>query len=110
LSTDFVLWRKCWERDRPGPDPVIEEALCWMQENIPTDTPFISLVKGNNGVGEEIFRDGKIVALSDWEGAALSDSVLDLFWAQGTLELTDFGDTIRHYEQCLGSKISLERM
>jgi aminoglycoside phosphotransferase (APT) family kinase protein len=110
LGADFRLWRSYWDKDSPTPEPVIEEALCWMAENIPTDTPGIALVKGNNGVGEEIFRDNRIVAMSDWEGAALSDGVLDLFWSQGTLELIGFEKAMRHYETCVGHRVSIERM
>jgi aminoglycoside phosphotransferase (APT) family kinase protein len=110
LAADFKLWRGYWDRNLPAPEPVIEEALCWMEENIPTDTPFVSLVKGNNGVGEEIFRDHRIVAMSDWEGAALADGVIDLFWSQGTLELIGFDEAMRHYEKCVGRSVSVERM
>jgi aminoglycoside phosphotransferase (APT) family kinase protein len=107
---DFALWRGIWDDSNPAPDPVIEEALCWMQENIPADTPRISLTKGNNGLGEEIFRDNRIVAMSDWEGAALGDGLTDLFWSQGTLQLADFDEIIARYEERVGSKVSIERM
>ena len=40
------------------------------EEQLPPGGDRLSLLKGNNGVGEEIWRDGRIVALSDWELAA----------------------------------------
>ena len=36
--------------------------------------------KGTNGYGEEIFRDGRLVAMSDWELARIGDPAYD--WAQ----------------------------
>lgn len=110
LRADFELWRGYWDAKRPSADPVLEEALCWLSENIPADTPRISLVKGNNGVGEEIWRGDKIVALSDWELASLADGALDLGFSQGTMQLADFGEILRHYEQAVGSPVSPERL
>lgn len=110
LRTELRAWKKRWDERRPGPFPVIEEAVCWLDETLPRETPRISLTKGNNGVGEEIFRGDRIVAMSDWEMAALGDGVLDLAFSQGTLTLGDFGETLRHYESCVGSKVSPERL
>lgn len=110
LRAELRLWRKRWDAGRPGPFPVIEEALCWLEETLPRETPRLSLTKGNNGLGEEIFRGEKIVAMSDWELSTLSDGVIDLAFSQGTLTLADFGQTLRHYENCVGSKVSPERL
>lgn len=110
LRAELRAWKKRWDARRPGPFPIIDEAVCWLDETLPRDTPRLSLIKGNNGVGEEIFRDGKIVAMSDWELSAIGDGVLDLAFSQGTLTLGDFGETLRHYESCVGHKVSAERL
>ncbi|MET0547610.1 MAG: phosphotransferase family protein [Caulobacterales bacterium] len=110
FRSEFDQWRAHWRKGRPFADPVFDEILCWLSELIPTDTPRVSLVKGNNGVGEEIWRDGKIVAMSDWEVACLSDGISDLFWSQGTIRLIGFDQALRHYEQCMGQKVSAERL
>ena len=110
LLEELRYWRKLWDAGRTAPYPVIEEALCWLEENIPAETPRISLCKGNNGIGEEIWRSDKIIAMSDWELACLGDGVLDLAFSQGTLTLSDFGATLRHYEQCVGHDISPQRL
>ena len=110
LRAEMHAWRQRWHERRPGPYPVIDEALCWLDESLPRETPRLSLTKGNNGIGEEIFRGEKIVAMSDWELAAIGDGVLDLAFSQGTLTLGDFGETLRHYESCVGSKVSPERL
>ncbi len=62
------------------PFPLFLEAREWLLDNPPSPAPRISLLKGTNGYGEEIFRDGEIVAMSDWELARLGDPAYD--WAQ----------------------------
>lgn len=110
LGEELALWRRLWETRRTSPHPVIEEAMCWLAETMPAETARISLCKGNNGVGEEIWRGQKIVALCDWEFASLNDGVLDLAFSQGTLTLGDFGQTLRHYEKCSGGAVSPVRL
>ena len=58
------------------PLPILTEASEWLLDNAPT-APRISLLKGTNGRGEEVFRDGVIVAMADWEQAALGDPASD---------------------------------
>jgi aminoglycoside phosphotransferase (APT) family kinase protein len=110
LAADFRFWKAVWEKGRTAAYPLITEALDWLEESLPTDTPRISLVKGNNGIGEEIWRDDRIVAMSDWELASLGDGVIDLAFSQGTLELHDFDDAFVHYERCMGEKVSPQRL
>ncbi len=110
LRNEFDIWKKLWIAGRSEPFPLVTEVLYWLEENIPDDTPMISLVKGNNGVGEEIWKDGRIVAMSDWELASLGDGALDLAFSQGTLALDNFGNAIRHYEECVGHEVSPRRL
>ncbi|MBI1179427.1 MAG: phosphotransferase [Alphaproteobacteria bacterium] len=62
------------------PFPLFLEAKEWLLDNPPAPASRISLLKGTNGYGEEIFADGRIVAMSDWELARLGDPAYD--WAQ----------------------------
>jgi aminoglycoside phosphotransferase (APT) family kinase protein len=110
FRTEFDLWRGYWDSRKTGPDPVFEEVLVWLSEHIPDDTPRISLVKGNNGIGEEIWREGRIVAMSDWELGCLGDGISDLFWSQGTVRLCGFAEALRHYELCMGQSVSPNRL
>jgi aminoglycoside phosphotransferase (APT) family kinase protein len=59
-----------------SPLPIIYEVKEWLLDNAPR-AHRISLCKGTNGLGEEVFRDGVIVAMSDWEQAALGDGASD---------------------------------
>jgi aminoglycoside phosphotransferase (APT) family kinase protein len=58
------------------PVPLVIEAAAWLKQRAPV-APCISLCKGTNGLGEEIFRDGVIVAMSDWEEASIGDPAAD---------------------------------
>ena len=61
--------------------PVVLEAVEWLRDNAPA-SPCISLCKGTNGYGEEVFRDGKLVAMSDWEEASIGDPAADFAFMQ----------------------------
>lgn len=109
LRFEVDRWRARWAERQTTARPVVTEFLCWLEECIPDDTPAISVMKGNNGVGEEIFKDGRVVALSDFELAALGDGALDLAFTQGTLTLIDPREALAHYEQHVGHALSPER-
>jgi aminoglycoside phosphotransferase (APT) family kinase protein len=59
-----------------SPLPIIAEVREWLFDHAPV-APRICLLKGTNGLGEEVFRDGVIVAMSDWEQASLGDPAAD---------------------------------
>lgn len=64
------------------PFPLVVEAAAWLREHAPSESPRTSLLKGTNGLGEEVFRDGEIVAMSDWELASLGDPASDFAHVQ----------------------------
>jgi aminoglycoside phosphotransferase (APT) family kinase protein len=103
-------WRDLWKAAVSDPYPAVEEAFFWLRESLPRDTPKISLLKGNNGVGEEIWQGTRIVALSDWEVASLGDGASDLAFSQGTLMMGDLRETLRCYESGVGHQVSPERL
>ena len=110
FKTELSIWSRYWAERKPFNSPVLEETIAWLGECVPADTPRISLVKGNNGLGEEIWQGEKIVAMSDWELACLGDGISDLFWSQGTVRLVGFEEVLRHYEEAMGQKVSMERL
>jgi aminoglycoside phosphotransferase (APT) family kinase protein len=61
--------------------PIILEAAEFLRRGAPP-APRICLCKGTNGLGEEVMRDGKVVALSDWEEAHLGDPAADFAFMQ----------------------------
>jgi aminoglycoside phosphotransferase (APT) family kinase protein len=98
--------------------PVVTECLEWLRDNAPTDAPRISLCKGTNGLGEEVWRDGTIVAMSDWEEACLCDPANDFAHTQELLPPLDgarFGgwtlqDALDYYESVSGLVVTVERL
>ena len=85
---------------------MLTEATYWLEESIPDTPTRLCLLKGNNGIGEEIWNGGKIVALSDWELAAIGDPSFDWAFSQGLLTLHDMDDTLDHYVQHAGFAIA----
>lgn len=110
LSHQVASWRSHWEKFKPAPSPVVTEALFWLDDIAPKGPGRISLLKGNNGLGEEIWRDGRIVAMSDWELAELGDPALDWAFSQGVLLLHDEAETLAHYEACTGFPVDPSRL
>jgi aminoglycoside phosphotransferase (APT) family kinase protein len=70
--------------------PVMTAAFGWLARNAPP-APRISLCKGTNGLGEEVFRDGRIVAMSDWEEALIGDPANDFAHCQNFIPAVERG-------------------
>jgi aminoglycoside phosphotransferase (APT) family kinase protein len=102
---DFDRWMGIFRAVRTDPFPLVTEAAYWLEEHLPRTAPRISLCKGNNGMGEEIWKDDRIVALSDWELAFAGDPAQDWALSQGMLTLGDAETTLRHYEDVAGFQI-----
>lgn len=83
------------------PMPVVVEGVARLRERSPV-APRICLCKGTNGRGEEVFRDGKIVAMSDWEEASIGDPAADFASLQEFVpELNRNGENIWGLEKAL---------
>jgi aminoglycoside phosphotransferase (APT) family kinase protein len=106
LVEEVQRWRGLWLKSRSDPFPLLLEATYWLEENVPDAPTRLCLNKGNNGLGEEIWRDGRIVALSDWELASIGDPSLDWAFSQGLLALHDPSDTLAHYAEAAGFDIA----
>ena len=57
---------------RLEPIPLFLAGAAWLKARAPV-APCLSLCKGTNGLGEEVFLNGKVVAMSDWEEASIGD-------------------------------------
>lgn len=94
------------------PIPLLLEAIEWLSDNAPPANR-LCLCKGTNGYGEEVFRDGRIVALSDWEEVSIGDAAADFAFMQGFLvDIVQDGETLwglqpalDYYESLTGVKI-----
>jgi aminoglycoside phosphotransferase (APT) family kinase protein len=63
------------------PSPVLAEGVQWLSATAPP-APCITFCKGTNGHGEEVWRDGRIVAMSDWELACIAEPAYDFAQCQ----------------------------
>jgi aminoglycoside phosphotransferase (APT) family kinase protein len=101
-----------YETARMEPIPIFLECAAWLKTNAPV-APCVSLCKGTNGLGEEIFNGGRIVAMSDWEEALIGDPSSDFAFTQGLIpEITRDGQhlwglqpALAFYESKSGIKI-----
>ncbi|MGB3411781.1 MAG: phosphotransferase family protein [Microthrixaceae bacterium] len=99
--------------------PEATEALEVLRREAPTDVPCISLLKGTNGIGEEVWRDGEIVAMSDWELAYLGDPASDFAHVQRLKQKIYDADSnviwsldhaIDYYTEISGIHVDMERV
>jgi aminoglycoside phosphotransferase (APT) family kinase protein len=67
-----------WGRG-PAEQPVLERAFAWIARHLPADNR-ASLVWGDARPANAVVRDFRVVAMLDWELAALGPPELDLFW------------------------------
>lgn len=104
---ELMTWWRVWEEVRTAPFPIVTEALHWFADHLPVRAAHVSLCKGQNGIGEEIWRDDRIVALCDWELANIGDPCQDLALSQGMLKLWDRNAVIEHYERASGFTLPL---
>ncbi len=59
--------------------PLLERAEVWLQTHKPAEDQ-LALCWGDARFGNQLFREGRCVALLDWEMARLGDPVQDLAW------------------------------
>ena len=107
---EFERICELWRQLRTDPMPLVTETLYWFRENLPGTAPRVSLCKGNSGLGEEIWKDDHIVALSDWELASLGDPTRDWALSQGMLAMGKERTVLEHYEQLAGFQVPEENL
>lgn len=100
------------------PNPVLAESISWLRARAPRDCPRITLCKGNNGHGEEVWADGRIVAMSDWELAALGDPAYDFAQVQEMIpeihrdgrRIWGLPEALAYYRERTGIEVTVERV
>lgn len=94
--------------------PLIARAFEWFTEHAPRTAPAVTLCKGSNGAMQEVWRDGEIVALSDWELASIGDPTNDWARCQGLLPVFEGRwtprDAFEYYRELTGFEISEESL
>ncbi|MBC2640263.1 MULTISPECIES: phosphotransferase [unclassified Rhodococcus (in: high G+C Gram-positive bacteria)] len=106
------------ERFQFEPSPILREGVSRLLQSAPRDCPQITLCKGTNGHGEEVWSGGRIVAMSDWELAALGDPAYDFAQIQemipeierGGRRLWGLPEALSYYYDHTGIEVTVERI
>jgi len=62
------------------PSTLLDQCFVWLTEHLPTDTAPDALSWGDGRIGNMMFRDNEVVAVLDWEMAAVAPPEVDLGW------------------------------
>jgi len=65
-------------KDRPS--ALLDDCFAWLREHLPTDTSPDAVSWGDGRIGNMMFRDNEVVAVLDWEMAAVAPPEVDLGW------------------------------
>lgn len=105
-------YERAYRAADPEPMPVVEALFSWLRHEVPDEVQRTSLVWGDVGVGNFIYQDTEVVALTDWEQAHLGDPMKD--WAsalfRGVDSLAPREELFQAYERASGLKIDEERI
>ena len=102
------------EANRYNPQPVMAEFITWLRRNRPP-AERTTLCHGDYHLRNFLARDGRIVAVLDWEAAHIGDPMYDLGWSCMLMKavFVDFWnetDFIRTYEEMAEVKVNKESL
>ncbi len=112
VATELAIWRAMYD-EAGRPDPLLDLAFSWLDDNLPDPDGPVVLVHGDAGPGNFLFQAGHLTALIDWELAHLGDPMEDLAWfsMRCVMEpVPDFAASIAAYERASGRKIDRQRI
>jgi aminoglycoside phosphotransferase (APT) family kinase protein len=71
-----------------APDPILQLALVWLEENVPEDRGPAAVLHGDAGPGNFLHCDNRVAALVDWEFTHLGDPMEDLaqIWVRSLIQ------------------------
>lgn len=112
VASELATWRAMYD-ETGRPDPLLDLAFSWLEDNLPDPDGPVALVHGDAGPGNFLFQDGHLTALIDWELAHLGDPMEDLAWfsMRCVMEpVPDFAASIADYEKAAGQPIDRARI
>jgi aminoglycoside phosphotransferase (APT) family kinase protein len=59
---------------------LLDDCFTWLADNLPSDAGADALSWGDGRIGNMMFRDNEVVAVFDWEMAAVAPPEVDLGW------------------------------
>jgi aminoglycoside phosphotransferase (APT) family kinase protein len=94
--------------------PLATEAIRILKDRAPRHASAICLCKGTNGLGEEVWQDGKIVAMSDWELAIIGDPAYDFCQLQNLVPQIEgkwgWPEALAYYRDLTGTTVDQEQI
>ncbi|WP_405151036.1 phosphotransferase family protein [Sphaerisporangium sp. NBC_01403] len=109
---ELAHYEEAYRAADPEPMPVVEALFSWLKRNVPAEVQRTSLVWGDVGIGNFIYRGDQVVALTDWEQAHLGDPMKD--WAsalwRGADALLPRDEMFEVYEKASGLRIDEDRI
>jgi aminoglycoside phosphotransferase (APT) family kinase protein len=99
-----------YQRHKSRPEPFLEFALHWLQNNIPAHRTRPSFIAFD--AGQFLFEDGKITALYDFEFAMIGDALTDLATMAMRQSVEPMGDDIgalcHYYAELTGEPLDIK--
>lgn len=83
-ARETAHWTAVLRREQMEEDPRLWQLAGWLADHAPLPQA-VTLVHGDFKPGNMLLRDGRIVALLDWETAHLGDPVEDVGWVTNPL-------------------------
>jgi aminoglycoside phosphotransferase (APT) family kinase protein len=101
-----------YQKNKKGPEPLIEFAVRWLRSNVPTHRDRPSFIQFDSG--QFLFEDGRLKALYDFEFAMIGEPLTDL----ATMRMRDsyeplgeeFRELCRHYAAATGEPIDVDAL
>ncbi len=98
------LWREKWMRRRAHPSLILMTAFDWLERNVPTGLPRVSLIHGDVTFRNTLIHEGRLTALLDWEFWHLGDPMEDLSYFRLVAEPhVEWSEIMRAYQDAGGS-------
>jgi len=95
------------------PDPILQLALAWVEENVPADRGPAVIVHGDAGPGNFLHQADRVTALLDWELTHYGDPMEDLaqIWVRSMLQpFIPMRAAFAAYEAAGGIAVDLDRV
>ncbi|MEQ9661676.1 MAG: phosphotransferase family protein [Parasphingopyxis sp.] len=111
MLANIVKWRE--DNLERAPDPVLQLAYNWLEDNLPENDVAPALVHGDAGVGNFMIDGDEVTALLDWELTHYGDPMEDLaqIWVRMLFQpFAKPSEIFRLYEEASGRPVDVERV
>ena len=114
-ENEIARWESVIEETQFSPEPVLAELISWLRRNVPP-AGRTTLCHGDYHSRNFLARDGRIVAVLDWEMVGIGDPISDLAWHSMFMRILRENafwpedDFIRSYEETAGVEVDRDSL